>query len=139
MSDSFFVDTNLLVYAHDRGSGSRHEIAKDLVRELWETRSGIVSTQVLQELYVSLRRKAERPLGLAAARRLIEDYRSWKVVINDGAAVLRAIDLEKRYSVSFWDALIIDAAATADAALLLSEDLGHGQRYGTIEVRDPFA
>jgi predicted nucleic acid-binding protein len=93
---------------------------------------------VLQELYVNLRRKAARPLGVAAAKRLVEDYLSWKVVINDGAAVLRAIDLEKRYSVSFWDALIIDAAHSADAALLLSEDLGHGRRYGTVEVRNPF-
>lgn len=138
MSDRYFVDTNVLVYAHDRGSGRRHEIARELVRELWEGRSGVLSTQVLQELYVNLRRKAARPLDVAAARQLVEDYLSWKVVVNDGAAVLRAIDLEGRYSLSFWDALIIDAAHGADAALIYSEDLGHGQRYGVIEVRNPF-
>ena len=138
MSDKYFVDTNILVYAHDRGSGRRHELARELVRELWEGRSGVLSTQVLQELYVNLRRKAARPLDVAAARQLVEDYLSWKVVVNDGAAVLRAIDLEGRYSLSFRDALIIDAAHSADAALIYSEDLGHGQRYGVIEVRNPF-
>lgn len=139
MSDKYFVDTNILVYAHDRGSGRHHESARELVRELWESRSGVLSTQVLQELYVNLRRKAARPLDVAAARQLVEDYLSWKVVVNDGAAVLRAIDLEERYSLSFWDALIVDAAHSGDAALIYSEDLGHGQRYGGIEVRNPFA
>jgi predicted nucleic acid-binding protein len=93
----------------------------------------------LQELYVNLRRKARRPLDFGAAKRLVEDYLSWTVVVNDGAAVLRAIDLEDRYSLSFWDALIVDAARSADAALLYSEGLGHGQRYGGVEVRNPFA
>lgn len=139
MSDRYFVDTNILVYAHDRGSGPRHEIAKELVRDLWEERTGALSTQVLQELYVNLRRKARRPLDVGAAKQLVEDYLSWTVVVNDGAAVLRAIDLEDRYSLSFWDALIVDAARSADAALLYSEDLGHGQRYGGVEVRNPFA
>lgn len=139
MSDSYFVDTNILVYAHDRDGGRRHELAKALVRELWEQRSGVLSTQVLQELYVNLRRKAAQPLDPATARQLVEDYLSWKVVVNDGAAVLRAIDLEERYSLSFWDALIIDAAHSAGAAMVYSEDLGHGQRYGVIEVRNPFA
>lgn len=139
MSDRYFVDTNILVYAHDRGSGPRHEIAKELVQKLWQERSGVVSTQVLQELYVNLRRKAARPLGVAAAKRLIEDYLSWTVIVNDGASVLRAVDLEDRTSLSFWDGLIIDAARSADATLLYSEDLGHGQRYGGVEVRNPFA
>lgn len=138
MSDRYFVDTNILVYAHDSGGGRRHELSKALVRELWEQRSGVLSTQVLQELYVNLRRKAARPLDAATARQLVEDYLSWKVVVNDGAAVLRAIDLEERYSLSFWDALIIDAAHSAGATMVYSEDLGHGQRYGVIEVRNPF-
>lgn len=139
MSDRYFVDTNILVYAHDRGSGPRHEIAKELVRDLWEERTGALSTQVLHELYVNLRRKALRPLGVDAAKRLVEDYLSWTVVVNDGASVLRAIDLEECYSLSFWDALIIDAARSAGATLVYSEDLGHGQRYGGVEVRNPFA
>ena len=139
MSDRVFVDTNILVYAHDRGGGRRHEAARELVRGLWQERSGVVSTQVLQELYVNLRRKALRPLGVDAAKRLVEDYLSWTVVVNDGASVLRAIDLEERYSLSFWDALIVDAARSADTALLYSEDLGHGHRYAGIEVRNPFA
>ncbi|HSN53091.1 MAG TPA: hypothetical protein VLT32_00395 [Candidatus Sulfomarinibacteraceae bacterium] len=78
-------------------------------------------------------------LGVAAAKRLIEDYLSWTVVVHDGASVLRAVDLEDRSSLSFWDTLIIDAALSADATLLYPEDLGHGQRYAGVEVRNPFA
>jgi len=138
MSGSFFVDTNILVYAHDRGSGRKHLAAKELVTKLWHERSGVLSTQVLQEFYVNLRRKAVHPIGATAARRLIEDYLSWKVVVNDGAAVLQAVDIERRYKISFWDALIIQAANAANVAIIYTEDLSHGQTYGMVEVCNPF-
>lgn len=138
MSDSHFVDTNVLVYAHDRGNGRKHQAAKELVTRLWHERSGVLSTQVLQEFYVNIRRKAAHPVGATAARRLIEDYLSWNVVINDGGAVLQAVDFEKRYKISFWDALIIQAANAANVTILYTEDLNHGQTYGMVEVRNPF-
>jgi predicted nucleic acid-binding protein len=68
MSDKYFVDTNILMYAHDAASGEKHEKAKALVEKLWETRSGAVSTQVLQELAVNLRRKARRSLDARSTR-----------------------------------------------------------------------
>ena len=138
MSDDFFVDTNILVYAHDRGSGSKHHAAKELVTKLWHERTGVLSTQVLQEFYVNIRRKAEHAVGVTVARRLIEDYLSWNVVVNDGAAVLQAIDFEKRYKISFWDALIIQAANAANVSVLYTEDLNHGQTYGLVEACNPF-
>ena len=138
MSASHFVDTNVLVYAHDRGSGRKHQAAKELVTKLWHERSGVLSTQVLQEFYVNIRRKAAHPVGATAARRLIEDYLSWNVVVNDGAAVLQAVDFEKRYKISFWDALIIQAANVANVTLLYTEDLNHGQTYGMVEACNPF-
>jgi len=138
MSDRCFVDTNVLVYAHDRGSGKKHAVASELVKELWHERSGVLSTQVLQELYVNVRRKAEKPLSAAASRRLIEDYLCWQIIVNDGAAVLQALDLEQRYTISFWDALIVQAANGAGVRLLYSEDLNHGQTYGMVEVCNPF-
>jgi predicted nucleic acid-binding protein len=98
----------------------------------------VLSTQVLQEFYVNLRRKAVHPIGATAARRLIEDYLSWKVVVNDGAAVLQAVDIERRYKISFWDALIIQAANAANVAIIYTEDLSHGQTYGMVEVCNPF-
>lgn len=138
MTERAFVDSNVLVYAHDRGAGERHEIARELVVQLWRDRAGIVSTQVLQETYVNLRRKAANPLGPGEARELVSDYLAWHVVVNDGASVIAAIDLEERYRISFWDALIVAAANAAGADVLLSEDLSHGQRYGSVTVRDPF-
>lgn len=68
MSDRAFVDTNILVYAHDRAAGDKHRAARELVEKLWECRTGVVSTQVLQELYVIVRRKARQPLSTSDAR-----------------------------------------------------------------------
>lgn len=138
MSDRTFVDTNVLVYAHDRSAGRRHEIARDLVARLWQERSGVVSTQVLQELYVNLRRKAGSPLPPAEAREVIEDYLAWPVVTNDGAAILRALEIEQRFGLSFWDSLIVQAAQEAGTRTLWSDDMSHGQQYGSVTVQDPF-
>ena len=74
MSDKYFVDTNILMYAHDTSAGAKHERAKALVEELWRDRTGVVSTQVLQELCVNLRRKAGRPLDRKATREIVADY-----------------------------------------------------------------
>ncbi len=137
MSAKFFVDTNILVYAHDASAGLKHDRARELVEGLWQSRAGVVSTQVLQELSVNVRKKAAKPLGLEATRELISDYLAWHVVVNDGEAVLAALDLEKQYQVSFWDALIIHAAQVAGADVLYSEDLSDGQRYGDVQVVNP--
>ena len=133
-----FVDTNILVYAHDRGAGARHEAAKALVEQLWHDRTGVISTQVLQELYVNVRRRAANPLALDEVRPLLEDYLRWKVVVNDSQSVLRALSLEERYRMSFWDALVVDAAVRAGCEVLYSEDLSSGQVYGQTRVVNPF-
>lgn len=138
MSGRAFVDTNVLVYAHDRGAGTKNETARALVGELWRLRRGVLSTQVIQEFYVNVRRKARNPVEPDEARRLVEDYSSWELVVNDGRAILGALDLEQRFKVSFWDALILQAASTAAVSTLYSEDLSHGQSYGGVEVVNPF-
>ncbi len=138
MSGRSFVDTNVLVYAHDAGAGSKHAIARELIERLWQERSGVVSTQVLQELYVNVRRKTAVPLAAPDAAELIEDYLRWPLVINDGESVLRAIALEQRFSLSFWDALIVQAAEEAGAPVIFSEDLGDGRSYGSVTVQNPF-
>jgi predicted nucleic acid-binding protein len=138
MRDKCFVDTNVLVYAHDAGAGEKQEKAVALLERLWDQRRGVVSTQVIQEFYVNVRRKARNPVSPQEARQLVEDYLTWEVVANDGASILEALTLEERYRISFWDALIVQAAQRAGAATLYSEDLGAGQRYGTVEVVNPF-
>jgi predicted nucleic acid-binding protein len=133
-----FVDTNILVYAYDRGAGAKHDRAAELVEALWQDGNGLVSTQVLQEFYVNVRRKAKRPISPDEARSLIHDYLAWEPIVNDGALILDAVDAEVRYQLSFWDALIVAAAEKSAADVILSEDFSDGQRFGSVEIRNPF-
>lgn len=137
MSDKCFVDTNILVYAHDRSTGVKHQRAQLLLEQLWESGQGVLSTQVLQELCINLRRKVVHPLPLDVVRQLIRDYSTWEVVTNTPESVLQALDIEARYKTSFWDALILHAAVSCGASILYSEDLATGQRYGPIQVVNP--
>ncbi len=137
MNGKCFVDTNILVYAHDRSAGIKHDRARSLLEQLWTSGEGVVSTQVLQELCVSLRRKVVHPPSIEEVRQLIKDYSSWEVVVNTAESAIEALDIESRYKLSFWDALIIYAAETAGASILYSEDLAKGQRYRGIQVVNP--
>jgi predicted nucleic acid-binding protein len=139
MSGKSFVDTNVLVYAHDTSSGPKHVRARQVVEDLWKSENGVVSTQVLQELCINVRRKAKHPLSWKETRRMVEDYLNWEVVVNDAASILEALHFEERYKVSFWDALILQAAETAGVDVVLSEDLSAGQKYGSFQVVNPFA
>ena len=137
MSDKYFVDTNILMYAHDTSAGAKHDRAKAVLEELWRDRTGVVSTQVLRELSVNLRRKAGRPLDVKATREIVADYLTWQVVVNGGESVLDALELEARYQISFWDALVVQAAQASGAEVLYSEDLSDGQAYGSVRVINP--
>ncbi len=143
MAEKYFVDTNILIYAHDRshpaGSAAnrKHERARQLIEGLWMSGQGVLSTQVLQELCVNLRRKVARPPGVDEIRRLVGDYLSWEIVVNSPEAVLHALEIEVRYKISFWDALILQAAEQSGAAVVYSEDLAARQKYGTVEVVNP--
>ena len=133
-----FVDTNILIYAYDRGAGPKHDLALNLVETLWREGTGALSTQVLQEFYVNVRRKAQKPISARKAKDLITDYLAWNPVINDGASVIEAIELEQRYKFSFWDAMIIVAAQRAGASTLYSEDFNSGQVIGSLKIVNPF-
>ena len=137
MSVKYFVDTNILMYAHDTSAGANHDRAKAIVEELWRDRTGVLSTQVLQELAVNLRRKAGRPLDAKTAREIVADYLTWQVVVNGGDSILEALDLEGRYQISFWDALVVQAAQASGAEVLYSEDLPDGQKCGAVRVTNP--
>jgi predicted nucleic acid-binding protein len=137
MADKFFVDTNILLYAHDPSAGGKRERARQLIEHLWTTGQGVLSTQVLQELCVNLRRKVKPPLLLDEIRRLVQDYLSWEIVVNSPESAIQALEIEARYKISYWDALIIQAAESAGAAILYSEDLAAGQKYGAVRVVNP--
>jgi predicted nucleic acid-binding protein len=137
MSDKYFVDTNILVYAHDRSAGIKHERAQRLLEQLWDSANGVLSTQVLQELCIHLRRKVRQPLPMEEVRQLIRDYSTWEVVTNTSESVILALEIENRYQTSFWDALILQAAESSGASILYSEDLATAQRYGEIQIINP--
>lgn len=137
MADKYFVDTNILIYAHDRSQGIKHERARKLIESLWTSGQGVLSTQVLQELCVNLRHKVANPPPMEEIRRLIQDYLSWEIVVNAPDAAIHALEIEVRYKTSFWDALILHAAEQSGAAVLYSEDLATKQRYGSVQVLNP--
>jgi predicted nucleic acid-binding protein len=137
MANKYFVDTNILLYAHDRSAGLKHERARQLLERLWTSGEGVLSTQVLQELCINLRRKVALALPLEEVRQLIQDYLSWEIVINTPVSVLHALEIEVRYQISFWDALVLQAAESSGAAVLYSEDLAAGQKYGVVQVVNP--
>ena len=137
-SDRTFVDTNVLIYAHDVDAGRKHEVAKHLLRTLWDERAGILSTQVLQEFYVNTTRKIRKPLTKAEARGVVDTYAPWCVdgiTTNDLSA---AFQIEDQARIGFWDALIIAVAARAGARRLVSEDLNAGQSIAGVTIHNPF-
>ena len=133
-----FVDTNVLLYAHDASETEKQPIARALLERLWADRSGVVSTQVLQEFYVVATRKFRPPMRRAEARELVALYATWSVVPVDTTLILDAAVLEDRLQLSFWDALIIEAARRAGAPRLVSEDLQDGRRIAGVAIENPF-
>jgi predicted nucleic acid-binding protein len=134
-----FVDTNVLAYAHDRSETAKQPVARALVETLWRDRAGVLSTQVLQELYVVATRKLDPPMPRGAARELVMLYASWPVVQVDIPLILAASELEERHMLSFWDALVVEAARRAGASRLATEDLQPGRRIGGVSIENPFA
>ena len=136
--DKFFIDTNILVYAYDVSSGGKHHIARNIVTDLWNSRAGALSIQVLQEFFVNVTKKIPKPLDIATARNIIRDFLLWDMVDNDGELVLAAIDVQSKYIYSFWDSLIIAAAVKTGASILLTEDLKNGQSIEGVMIKNPF-
>ena len=133
-----FVDTNILIYAEDRDAKGKHEVARTLIVDLWESREGVVSVQVLQEFYVNVTKKLKKPLTVAKAKAIIEEYLTWAVVDNTGRMLVDAIDLQRKAQLSFWDSLIVQAAIQSGCDRLYSEDIKAGQRFGPVTVVNPF-
>lgn len=132
-----FVDTNIFIYANDATAGTKHERARELLKTVWLDGSGVVSVQVLQELYVNLTRKLQLPSADAAT--MVRELSQWAVHAPESDDVLSAIRLHERSKISFWDAMIFRSASRMDCRTLWSEDLNEGQTYAGVTVRSPFA
>src|SRR5579864_6009241 len=106
-----FVDTNILLYAHDDSAGTKRDQALALVEQLWESRDGCLSVQVLQEFFVTVTRKIAKPLDAATAREIVADLSRWYAHVPAADDVLGAITIHQRTGISFWDAMIVRSAA----------------------------
>jgi predicted nucleic acid-binding protein len=133
-----FVDTNILVYAHDASETVKQPVARDLLNRLWAERRGTLSTQILQEFYAVATRKLASPMSRPEAREIIGLYSAWRVVVIDSPLILNASQLEEAHQLSFWDALVLEASRVAGAELLLSEDLQHGRAIEGVRIENPF-
>lgn len=138
MSDKIFVDTNVLIYAHDIDARAKHEKAKSVLRELWSQRTGVLSMQVLQEFYVNVTRKIASPLPKDIARRVVDTYAIWCLETTP-TEISSAFRIEDESRIGFWDALIVASAAKCGATRILSEDLNAQQRIAGVRVENPFA
>ena len=134
-----FVDTNVLIYAHDASETTRQPVAQAVLGELWRSRSGALSTQVLQEFYVVATRKFDPRMSPRQARDLVDAYSNWQLVQIDVPLILAASQLEERHTLSFWDALIVEAARRAGATRLVTEDLQAGRWIAGLLIDNPFA
>lgn len=131
-----FVDSNVLLYAVDGADPRKQQAARDWRAELWKSRRGRVSFQVLNEFYVNAVRL--KPAASDEARAEVRDLLAWNPVITDASIIERGWKLQDRYQLSFWDSLIVAAAKTAACGFLLTEDLQEGQTLDGVEVVNPF-
>ncbi len=133
-----FVDTNILVYAYDISAGRKHEIAKELLKALWNTKLGCLSTQVLEEFYVTVTKKVKNPLPFSEASQIVSDFGTWKLDLPDVSDILEAIKISQRYTLSFWDSLILRSAMNLECNVIWSEDLNSNQYFEKVKVVNPF-
>ncbi|MFQ5753803.1 MAG: PIN domain-containing protein [bacterium] len=105
--------------------------------DLWDSGIGLLSTQVLQEFFVSVTKKIQKPLDTLRAKEVVSDLMKWDIFVNDGETILGAIDIHQRYQYSFWDSMILCAAIDGGASTLLSEDFTDGQTVLGTRIENP--
>jgi predicted nucleic acid-binding protein len=135
---TYFLDTNILVYAYDRSAGQKHVMAAELMEACWENENGCLSIHVLQEFFVTVTRKIAAPLDPQTTRQIVADLAQWRLHTPEANDLLQAIDLQQNSQLNFWDAQVIQSAASLGCQQLQSEDLNHGQVYGGVQVVNPF-
>jgi len=136
--ETCFVDTNILVYAHTPNEGRKYSIAKSLVDDLWLSHRGVLSTQVFQEFCVVLTQKMRPPRSVTETVERAQNFLSWRTITVSAELAISALEFSSSHKLSYWDALIIGAAHSAQCSILFSEDLNNGQRFGSLRVVNPF-
>lgn len=131
-----FFDTNILPYGFDTQADAKRVVALALMKDAWNRPgSASISVQVLLEFHTNFVRKHG---SRSEANLLVEDFGCWPVVESTLSLLRLGLNLQDRWQLSLWDAMILAAAQTAGASELLSEDFNHGQLYGSVRVVNPF-
>jgi predicted nucleic acid-binding protein len=138
MTAKVFVDSNILVYAHDADAGPKQKIAAAQLKALWQDQLGRISIQVLQEFYVTVTQKLGKPLAKSKAREIVRDYAQWVAIPTTPQTVIRGSEISEGWRLSFWDSLILAAAEEQDCSTVLTEDLNAGQTVAGIRIINPF-
>ena len=139
MSDRFFLDTNIFVYSFDQSAAAKARKATQLIREALTTQKGVISYQVVQEFFNVALRRFTQPMKVADAEHYLSTvFRPLLGVHSSQALYAEALHLHAQSGLSWYDSLIVSAAIQARCDLLFTEDLQHGQRFGSLQVRNPF-
>ena len=138
MNDKAFIDTNVLVYAYDSGDPARQAIARSILRRSLLEDSAALSSQVFSEFFVVVTRRITPPMTGPEAWKILRTLSTLQVAEIDLDLVNRAIETHIRHRISYWDALIVAAAERTGCSRILSEDLGHNQRYNDVLIENPF-
>ncbi|MGC8778900.1 MAG: PIN domain-containing protein [Candidatus Caldatribacteriaceae bacterium] len=133
-----FVDTNVLVYAHDCSAGEKYQRARSLLESLWKSGMGCLSLQVLQEFYVTVTQKVPKPIPPDEAIRIVLALSRWQVHTPGSSDLIRAVEVQRLYRLSFWDAMVLTSAEALGCEILWSEDFNPNQPYGGVRVINPF-
>ncbi len=136
MTEKYFIDTNILIYTIDNHNPKKKKISRELVAKLFESHSGIISTQVLQEFYYTAVNKLKSDPKIVKS--LLKSFEDLEIVQINTTIIHNAIDCSVANNISFWDALIISAAESANCNKLFSEDLNSGQIINGVEIVNPF-
>ncbi len=133
-----FVDTNILVYGFDRSESRRRHLAAQLIEGLAANNRLRLSTQVLQEFFVTVTKKIKRPIPAAKALEVMDDLAVWPVFLIDYEAIREAGAICRKLKLSYRDTLILVAARRSNAEIVYSEDLNHGQTIHGVRILNPF-
>jgi predicted nucleic acid-binding protein len=135
------IDTNVLVYAYDTSEGSKHTVAKDLVRHMWIAGGGVVCLQNLMEFFVVITRKVENPVDVLTAKGIVQDFigsDKWTVIDRDADTVLTALDYVAQYGIHLWDAAIAATMRENDVPEIITENTKDFGKIPQLKVSNPF-
>lgn len=139
MKDRFFLDTNIFAYSFDTNSPSKSRQAQELIFQGIETHKGVISYQVIQEFFNTAFRKFSDPMQFADAEQYLQKiFQSFQVIHSSSELFSQALQLKEKHLLGWYDSLIVAAAIESQCTVLFTEDFNHGQKFGKLQIRNPF-